>query len=509
MISSAVLMLAGALAGATPCEGLKALTLPNTTVTSAQSVPAGPFAMPAPQGPPGGPVAPSAAGRGGRGQAGPPPTVVPAFCRVDLILKPSSDSNIETEVWLPSKNWNGKFQFVGGGGWAGVISYGALVSAIQEGYAAASTDTGHKGGNALFAIDHPEKLTDFAWRAVHESTVQAKALINAFYGRAPRLSYWNGCSTGGRQGLMEAQKFPDDFDAILAGAPANNQSHMHAWDLSRAAPVLRDPAAAVPAAKLQLVNKAAVAACDAKDGVTDGLINDPRACSFDPGVLQCTGADGDTCLTAAQVETVRHMYAPLKTKAGDVVFPGKQPDSEPGWGFFVSGQVPGVSVGSFEVAHNQANWDPKTFDLDRDLKAVDGTIGRTVNAVNPDLRAFKAHGGKLLLYHGWSDPLISPGNTIDYYSKVRQTMGGTQDDFVRLFMAPGMQHCGGGNGPNQVNWMAALERWRESKQAPARIEAAHVTGNRVTMTRPLCPYPQVATYVGVGSTNDAANFVCK
>ena len=513
MLSLAATMLLGAVTSAAPCENLKSLALPHTTITSAQMVPAGPFVPPGPQGPPGGPVAanpqtPAAGRRGGAPQA--PPIILPAYCRIAAVLKPSDDSQIEMEAWLPAEGWNGKFQMVGNGGWAGIISYPAMAAALQEGYATASTDTGHKGGNALFAIDHPEKLTDFAYRAVHETVVQSKALIEKYYSRGARLSYWNGCSTGGRQGLMSAQKYPEDFDAILAGAPANFQTHLHAWDLSVAVPALNNAAAAVPAAKLAMVNKAALAACDARDGVSDGLITDPRACKFDVATLQCHGEETDVCLTTPQIETLKRAYAPAKTASGQVVFPGKEPGSETGWGTFVGGQVaPGVSVGSFQVAYNDAKWDAKTFSLDKDLKAVDEKVGSIVNAVNPDLRAFKARGGKLILYHGWNDTAISPGNTIDYYSSVLAKMGGKQDDFVRLYMAPGMQHCGGGPGPNQINWMAALERWRESNVSPGAITAAHVANNRVDMTRPLCPYPQVAVYKGTGSTNDAENFVCK
>jgi feruloyl esterase len=511
MLSVVALTMMAAVADAAPCENLKALALPNTTITSAQLVAAGPFAPPAPQGPPGGPVAPPAGAPGGRGQ-GPaaPQIVLPEHCRVAAVLKPSSDSHIEMEVWMPAENWNGKFQMVGNGGWAGVISYPAMAGALQEGYATASTDTGHKGGNALFAIGHPEKLIDFAYRAVHETVVQSKAVIAKFYTRPARLSYWNGCSTGGRQGLMAAQKYPEDFDAVLAGAPANFQTHLHAWDLSVAMPAVRTPASGVPAAKLAMINRAALAACDGRDGIKDGLINEPRACKFDVASLECKAGDAESCLTAPQIETLKRAYSAARTSSGQVVFPGKDPGSETGWAGFVAGQqAPGVSVGSFQVAYNDANWDPKTFDLDRDLKVVDEKVGSIVNAVNPDLRAFKQRGGKVIMYHGWNDTAISAGNTIDYYSSVLKSMGGKQDDFIRLYMAPGMQHCGGGPGPNQVNWMAALERWRESNVAPDRVEAMRVINNRVDMTRPLCPYPQVAVYKGVGSTNDAANFSCK
>ena len=505
------------------CESLKSLSLPNTTIVAAEMVPAGPF-IPQGRGPAPAPAPAAAADGRGRGRGGPggppaPPQMLPAHCRVNAILRPSPDSEIEMEAWFPASadgfgaagsGWNGKFQFVGGGGWAGIISFPAMANALQEGYATASTDTGHKGGNALFAIDHPEKVVDFAYRAVHETTVQTKALIAKYYDRPARLSYWNGCSTGGRQGLMEAQKYPDDFDAIIAGAPANYQTHLHAWDLSVAVPTLKDPAAAVPTVKLAMLNKAAIDACDASDGVKDGLINNPRACKFDPSVLLCKGADSDSCLTQPQLESVKRAYGTTKTKNGDAVFPGKEPGSETGWAGVLAGRTaPGVSVGSFQVASNDANWDPKTFDLDRDLKITDEKVGSTINAVNPDLSAFKAHGGKLLLYHGWDDTAISPGNTINYYDSVLKKMGGKQDNWVRLFMAPGMQHCGTGPGPNQVNYMAVMERWRENNVAPDTMTAYHVTNNRVDMTRPLCPYPQLATYKGTGSVTEAANFVCK
>lgn len=507
------LVIATALLASTPCEGLKSLSLQGATITVAEMVPAGPYTPPGPGAggppPPGGPIAGAPEGGRGRGPAA-PPIVLPAHCRVAAVLKPSADSEIAMELWLPAENWNGKFQAVGNGGWAGVISYPAMAAALREGYATASTDTGHKGGNALFAIGHPEKVVDFAYRAVHETTVKSKAVIASFYDRVPRLSYWNGCSTGGRQGLMSAQKFPEDFDAIVAGAPANYQTHLHAWDLGVAIPTLKDPASAVTASKLALVNKAALDACDAKDGVKDGLLNDPRACRFDPSILSCKGAETDTCLTPPQLESVRRMYAPAKTRAGQYVFPGKDPGSETGWNVISSGpQPPGVSLGSFQVAYGDANWDWKGFDLDRDLQVVDERVGSIVNAVNPDLSAFKARGGKLLLYHGWNDTAISAGNTIDYYTSVLKKMGPKQDDWVRLFMAPGMQHCGNGPGPNQVNYMAVIERWRESGVAPDQIVSSHVTNNRVDMTRPWCPYPQLAQYKGTGSTNDAANFVCK
>ena len=425
-----------------------------------------------------------------------------------LLLKPSADSHVETEVWLPEK-WNGKFQAVGNGGWAGTIPYGAMGRALTDGYATAGTDTGHKGGNALFAIGHPEKLIDLAYRAVHETAVHSKAIISSYYRRPPQFSYWNGCSTGGRQGLFSAQKYPEDFDAIIAGAPANYWSHLHAWDLAVSVPALKDPANAVPSAKLALVNRAVLDACDAHDGVKDGFLNEPRSCTFDVATLQCTAGDGDSCLTAAEIASVKRMYAPARTSNGRDVFAGMDRGSELGWTGRLTGQPPGVAVGSFQVAYQDAAWDPRNFDLDRDLPIVDQRVGSVLNAIDPDLSAFRKRGGKLILYHGWNDTAISAGNTINYYQSVLAKMGGDQGDWVRLFMAPGMGHCQGGVGPSQVNWMSALERWRQSGQPPDRIEAARLVDGRVEMTRPLCPYPQVARYTGAGSTNDASNFVCK
>jgi feruloyl esterase len=484
----AALTLAVMLVDPSQCEAISKATLTNTTVTSAQWVDAGPMT--------------AGAAEGGRQQAA---VILPAHCRVAITMRPSSDSQIEAEVWLPAQ-WNGKFEAVGNGGWAGSISYPALASALREGYATASTDTGHKGGTSTFAIGHPEKLIDFGYRAIHEMTVQSKAIINTFYKKAPSLSYWNGCSTGGRQALVEAQRYPDDFDAILAGAPANNHVRMQISRLAVSVPTARDPAAAVSNAKLAMVNRAVLDACDAQDGVKDGFLNDPRACKFDVAKLQCTGADNDSCLTAPQVATMKSAYAPVMLN-GEYVFPGKELGSETAWGI-VGGTADSLGAIGSQVAHANAQWDPKTFDLAADLRLAMEKVGFATNAVDPDLSKFKAHGGKLLLYHGWSDGLISPGNTVNYQAAVVKAMGGPQDDWMRLFMVPGMGQCSGGAGADQVNWMGALERWREGKQAPARIEAARAANNRVEMTRPLCPYPQIAKYNGVGSTNDAANFVC-
>ena len=503
-----ILAVTPALTSAAECESLATLRLAAVTVTRAEVVPAGRFVLPE-----------GVSGTAGDGRF---LTDLPAFCRVAATLTPSPDSHIEIEVWLPVENWNGKFLAVGNGGWAGTISYTpagrSLVDGLRRGYATASTDTGHKaaapgreGAQAHFAIGHPEKLIDLGYRAVHEMTVTSKAIITQFYGRAPGLSYWNGCSTGGRQGLGEAQRYPADFDGIIAGAPANYWTHLHTWDLSVAVPALNKPVSLIPPAKLTMLNQAVLAACDAKDGVTDGVLNDPPACSFNPATLACRAADGPDCLTVPQLESVARVYAPARTADGQEIFPGKDFGSEANWTpVSTEARRPvDVALGSFQVAYSNPDWDWRTFTVDRDLKVVDERLGPVLNAIDPDLSAFKERGGKLILFHGWNDTLISPRNTVNYYSSVVTKMGSPQDGWARLFMAPGMNHCGGGVGPNTVDWLSALEGWRESNVPPDRIVATRANEDRSSTARPLCPYPQVAQYVGTGSTHDAANFACK
>jgi feruloyl esterase len=341
-------------------ENLSSLALPNTSITLAQVVPAGTFALPRT----------SSATLQFR--------QLPAFCRVAATLTPSPDSDIKIEIWLPIADWNLKFEAVGNGGWAGTITYDWLAAALQEGYATASTDTGHAGANASFAIGHPEKVIDFAYRAVHEMAVKSKAIIAAFYGGAPRFSYFTGCSTGRRQALMEAQRYPEDFDGIIAGAPANDQTHLSAWRIAVEAKILQSPASVVPPAKLALLNRAVLAACDAIDGVTDGLLTDPRECEFDPATLLCRGADRDDCLTAQQIEAVKMGYAPATRKTGELIFPGLVPGGETGWDMLTAAnREPGsIDVGMFGcVAHEDPAWNWPTFDLDRDTSLIDKKAG--------------------------------------------------------------------------------------------------------------------------------------
>ena len=425
-------------ATAASCESLAALALPDTTITLAQSTPAGAFT------PPAGPLT----------KAGPAPFKdLPAFCRVAATLKPTKDSDIKIEVWMPASGWNGKFQAVGNGGWAGSIRYPALAAALRRGYATASTDTGHTGGTGAFALGHPEKLVDFGYRAVHEMTVQAKAIIAAFYGNGPRFSYWNGCSTGGRQGLKEAQRFPRDYDGIIAGAPANFRTHLVAGLLWVAHATLKDPASYIPLGKYPLIHNAVLDACDALDGVKDGVLEDPTRCHFDPKVLECKGDDASTCLTAPQVEAARKIYAPATNpRTGKEIFPGIAPGSELGWAALAGGPEPFVTTDHFKyVVFKDPKWDWRTLNFDSDVDLADKLDNGTINAIDPNLKEFVGHGGKLLMYHGWSDPLIAPQNSVNYYKSVVAAMGGAgkTEGSVRLFMAPGMGHCGGGDGPNR------------------------------------------------------------
>jgi feruloyl esterase len=438
---------------------------------------------------------------------------LPGFCRVVATLAPSKDSDIKIEVWMRTTGWNGKFQAVGNGGWSGDINYGGLANALRRGYASASTDTGHTGGSAEFALGHPEKLIDFAYRSEHEMTVKAKTVIAAFYGSGPKLSYWNGCSSGGKQGLKEAQKYPEDYDGIIAGAPANNWVALLSSDMMNSVAMLKDPASRIPPAKLAQLHKAAVEACDALDGVKDGLIGDPSKCHFDPAVLLCKGPETESCLTAAQVKAAKSVYGPFNNpRTQKEIYPGLEPGSELGWGAFTGPQPFPISTDYFRwVVQRNPDWDFRTFDADQDVALAEKLDHDDIlKAVDPDLKKFVTRGGKLILYHGWSDNLIAPLNSVNYFNSVVSKLGGLQktESSVRLFMAPGMGHCAGGEGPNTFDMVAALEQWVEQGKAPERVVASHRAGSQVDRTRPLCPYPQIAKYTDSGSSDDAANFVC-
>jgi feruloyl esterase len=452
------------------------------------------------------PAEPAAAGR--------QPLIAPRpFCRVAATLKPSSDSDIKIEVWMPAANWNGKYQAVGNGAFNGTIAYPAMMTALSRGYATSSTDTGHVGGSASFGLGHPEKVVDFGWRAVHEMAVASKAIIAAYYDSRARFSYWNGCSAGGRQGLKAAQRFPADFDGIIAGAPGNDWTGRASMAALVAQTLQKDEAARLSAEQARLVHTAALAACDAKDGVKDGVIDSPQQCVFDPAVLQCKAGEDASCLTAAQVKTAKLLYAPGRNPETQREISGLFPGSEPGWtdmGWSASARATALDQFRFLV-FKDPSWTLDRFDAATDIARAERMDDNTINALDPNLKPFIARGGKLIQYHGWSDPQISPGASVQYYQSVLKALGGAAavGDGYRLFMAPGMGHCSGGAGPNTFDMVSALEQWVEQRKAPDQIVASRSVKGVVDRTRPLCPFPQVASYKGAGSTDEAANFVCK
>ncbi len=496
-------------APAVACERLAEQRLSNTTISAAQAVTGGSFT------PPGSTNA---------------MTNLPPFCRVAGVIAPTAESQIVFEVWLPLQNWNGKFAGVGNGGWAGSVSFGPLGEQLRRGYATASTNTGHEGAPGMnaarFAFEKPEQLIDFAYRSHHEMAIQAKALTQAFYGKAPERSYFIGCSSGGYEGLMEAQRFPTDYDGIVAGAPANNWTRLMAGDFDGVLAVLQDPASHLPPSALGLLHRAALAACDSSDGVVDGVLDDPRRCKFDPATLTCTASQAPaTCLTPAQVEAAGRVYRGLKDpNTGAQLYPGLAPGSEPFWPHRDAANPFPIPLAHYKwLVFADPNWDWKTFqftdpaDYQAHVKA-EAKFAPILNATNPDLREFRQRGGKLLQHHGWNDQLISPQNSIDYYESVLAFFGAGQDrtrtlgdvqSFYRLFMAPGMAHCSGGPGPNTFDMQAALEQWVERGVAPEQVVATRSINGVVDRLRPLCAYPKVAVYAGKGDTNDAGNFVCR
>ena len=481
------------------CESLAALTIPDTEISSAVSVAAGPFSP--------------------AGQPGSQTRAFPAFCRVTAVARPVADSEIRVEVWLPLAGaWNGKLLGTGNGGYSGALSYSEMESALRQGYAVAGSDTGHAGGDLKFGVGHPEKIKDWAYRAVHVMTETAKVVVRGYYARLPEHSYFSGCSTGGQQALTEAQRYPGDYDGVVAGDPGNNRVRLNMGFLWSWLAVHKDGAETLPASKLSLVYQAAVAACDSPDGVKDGLIGDPRACKFDPGAMLCKAGDGADCLTPPQVAAVRAVYEGAKNpRTGERIYPGWVRGSEAsggarpgGWSGYFVGQPEPARLDFWRYwVFDDPNWDFRSFDFDRDVLYADRKMA-FLTANDPDLTGLQNRGGKLLMYQGWADPVVPPEDTIRYFESVAGFMGGPEKTggFVRLFMAPGMGHCSGGPGPNAFDALGAIDQWVSRGVAPDRIVASHSTGGAVDRTRPLCPYPQVARWNGAGSIDAAASFAC-
>ena len=453
---------------------------------------------------------------------------VPAFCRVAATV----GAEVNFELWMPAQ-WNRKLLGVGNGGLAGTIVYAAMVKPLQQGYATSSTDTGHTGANTndgSWAPGHFERVVDFADRGVHEMAEADKAILKVFYGSAAQHSYFSGCSQGGHEALTEAQRYPTDFDGIIAGDPANWWTrHYVGGHLYNA--VAMDGDGYIPADKVHILADAVNEQCDALDGVKDGVLNDPRRCHFNPDTLLCKGSDTSACYTAAQVKAIKMIWAGLHSSDGQQLYPGLMPGGEAGrggWANWITGLGPGkgehanLGFPFFRyMVFDNPDWDYKTFrfdatnGFDSDIDYMDDKLGALFNATSPDLSKFRANGGKLIQYHGWSDPDITPLNSVNYYESVVKFVGGDSShglrdtrEFYRLFMVPGMQHCTGGPGPSTFDMVAPLDQWVEKGAAPQRVIASHATNGAVDRTRPLCAYPQEAHWNGSGSTDDAANFTC-
>jgi len=450
-----------------------------------------------------------------------------SFCRVAGVVAPA----INFEVWMPLENWNGRFQGLGLGAFYGKLPYRAMADSLDKGYAVGGTDTGHQSewDDATWALAdgklNTSAVEDWTHRGIHEMTVKSQAIVAELYGQPARYSYFAGCSSGGFQAMTEAQRYPQDYDGILAGAPANYITHLQAAQISFGLATHVDPATDLerPINKLPLLHKAVLDTCDALDGVEDGLLENPAACLFDPQQLACDGSqDSESCLTPPQVQAVKRIYADVRRSDGTKIFPGFPMGSEPGWSAMradylgSNGQVTWAEILYGYLVFQNPEWDYTTMNLDRDVAYADEHVGKILNSFNADLRPFRDRGGKLLQYHGWADWGITPYNSIDYFNAVTETVGGSLSDaarrevqdFHRLFLLPGVSHCRGGAGPDVFDGMAALVAWVERGEAPERIEAAKVVDGETVRTRPLCPYPQVARYDGTGSTDEAANFAC-
>jgi hypothetical protein len=456
-------------------------------------------------------------------------TDTPQHCRVLGVIAPE----VAFEVNLPER-WNNRFYMTGNGGLAGDALDGALAGdradAVRNGFVTARTNTGHdarKEPSGSFVLSNPQKAIDYAYRAVHVTAETAKKIATDYYAKPVMFSYWSSCSNGGRQGLLEAQRYPDDFDGIVANAPWVDQTGFTIGALWNQRALSEAP---VPLAKMPLVAERVMAKCDAVDGLKDGLIDDPRTCRFDPArdVPACRDSAGASdCLTAAEAGTLKKIYDGVTSK-GKPFFPGYMIGSEAvttaangttasGWANSILPAQPTAKPADFNLAEGvmrylvldppQADYDFMKFDFDRDLRLVE-RWSKLADAKEDDLSKFRKSGGKLIMTYGWADQILQPMMGVKYYEAVVKENGRSATDFARLFMMPGVAHCGGGIGPDRHDAVTAVIDWVEKNKAPDTLIASKVTNGKVVRTRPLCPYPQVARYKGQGSIDDAANFSC-
>jgi feruloyl esterase len=508
--AAAALGAAFALASPADCAGLAKLDLGKGKVTSAELVAAGAFkAPPSPFGAPPG-VAGSAFDK------------LPAFCRVQATLTPTSDSDIKVEVWLPASGWNGKYVGLGNGVWAGQLSITQIPDPLSRGYAVSTTDTGHTGTgmSGEFAVGHPEKFIDFGYRAVHLTAVTAKRVVEAFYGRKAEESYWTSCSTGGRQGLMEAFRYPDDYDFISAMAPANPMTDLMTQSMFAGFQPRPPLGQQLTAPLLTLMHKNVLMACDKLDGLEDGIIANPEACHYDPVQMQCKPGEKDNCLTAGQVATARAIYEGVRDpRNGAQILPGWPRGAEVQLGMLVSGQAPfPVALSYFkDLVHGDTpDWDWTTMEYPEAAFLGRGYGASVLDVPSDGLAAFFARGGHLLMSHGWTDGLIPANNSVKFYKGLLTALPRYQtEEQLRLFMIPGMNHCAGGEGATSWNPLDAIEAWSASGKAPERIVATRggpggFPGAPVLppLSRPLCPYPLIPAYDGKGPKDDAASFTC-
>ncbi len=520
------LLLGSRAASAATCTSLTSLQLPDTTITLAQSYAAGDTVSGTTKAPVG-------------------------LCRVAGTIKPGKSSNIHFEVWIPTDgSWNGNYQQIGNGGFAGSISLATIANGVSRGYATAGTDDGTSGppAGAPSFIGNTDVLFDYGFRAIKVTTDDSKAVIQALTGNEPGRSYFVGCSDGGREALKEAQQYPEDFDGIIVGSPVNDQvgefgsSYLYDMQATLAGPQTNGvPDAYIPSSKLGLLSAAALAKCAGKDGglATDAFLSDPSQCIFDPGVVECRpGQDPATCLTRAQVDAARKIYFGPHNRRGELLFPGYEPGGESAsgdWTTWITGSSPSSPGAQFtlgfgfgcDLMQGVTSCNYLAIDVDEQDRVARKTLQPILSSIDPDLRRFKRHGGKMIQYAGWADTAIAPQNGLNYYRKVHRTMGDVRN-FYRVFMVPGMAHCSGGAGPNafgnggaasngpvidaQHDLLKALERWVERGVAPKRIIATHYLNNAaaqgVQFQRPLCPYPERGEYDGRGDPNSADSFRC-
>ncbi|SAI05308.1 Tannase and feruloyl esterase [Bordetella ansorpii] len=455
---------------------------------------------------------------------------LPAFCRIDAVATPSASSLINFQVWVPEGSaWNGKLVATGNGGYSPALSYTDMAYALRQGYATLGGDTGHQTEDMLWGVNNTEKIIDWGTRSINAITVAGKQMIDELRAQPASRAYYLGCSTGGHQGFAEAQRYPTDFDGIIAGAPGNNRTALNIefmWRFRSNRPVDDNLTQYLTGAKLNLLTSKATAACDALDGVADGVIDDPRQCTaarFDVDTLLCTGADAADCLTIDQISAAKKIYqGPRNPRTDAQWYPGWPVGSESGWSGYMGTTEPVRADFWRYWVFDDPHWNWWTFDFDRDVSYAYAKVAPWVDQTSTDLSAFKANGGKMIVYHGWSDPVVSAHDSIDYYGRVRQAQGSqdAMDAFYRMFLVPGMGHCGGGPGVTGLrsdaaspaassDILAALDRWVEQGRAPDDLVATRMSGASVSRTRPLCAYPTQATYRGSGDPDVATNYTCQ